>query len=220
MTTSCKKEIITTELETSESDQVTNKPTQIFIDENGKTIDYESIDLGLPDFTFSIEAYNEDLNQYTIRYFESEERLYAYSKLNKEYAIYARKIEQIREVRALAIANGDIYLENESDQLSVEMTDLLRKIGLENNSNDDRDVGFLFDESNGHGDAFLVSGTPQFSLFWFRNDASSVLSTGAIGNYYFTRTWFRGSNIIVPTIAVPLYYNFFGEFNNNIESTF
>jgi len=80
-------------------------------------------------------------------------------------------------------------------------------------------VGVLLDYNNCNGPSCPLTGSPQFSLFGFKNRAESARGIG-LANTVGDKTWFRGRGVylILGTAECLPFYFSSGHFLNMAES--
>ena len=199
LTISCDKEEVKevinneTEVNNGTSDE---KFKCVYTNSQGNIMGTDQVDFSLPDYVVFVESVDENTRTINARYFFTEEEAYNFSLESDGYESFPKKVEQVREIRALAQLTGDDQLGiDESDVYSTEMQELLRNIEVENGVNNDRGVGILHDGPSGNGSVAPLTGSPQPSLFWFRNRAESASGVG-LGNWLWKKRWFTGGSAV------------------------
>lgn len=164
-----------------------------------------------------VEGYDSIKNEYTVRYFENLDELYSYSINEPLYSETKKNIEMINAIHDVITANGDILLENPTEEnISQETLDVLISYGykMEGKTNG---LAILFDSPNHSGQSLGIVGAPVFNFGSFRNKASSGIGFG-LGTFAMTKTWFRGRWVSL-LLSGPFNLSLIN-FNNDLESGF
>jgi hypothetical protein len=127
---------------------------------------------------------------YTYNVFDTEQELQNFAKTTSYASVFAEKFAKVEAARAYAAAHNSIASYESTGTVPADYTEYLAKVtGVSKTAG----VGVLFDDLNGSGAIFPISGNPQATLPGFDNRAESAGGIG-LANSVWDKTFFRGSS--------------------------
>ncbi len=132
----------------------------------------------------------ENNGSYTYNVFDTEQELQDFAKTTAYATIFANKFAKVEAARAYAAAHNSIASFERTGTVPADYTEYLAGVA---NVSKTAGVGVLFDDLNGSGSIFPISGNPQATLPGFDNRAESAGGIG-LANSVWDKTFFRGSS--------------------------
>ena len=175
------------------------------------------------EYVICVENYDKKKDRYVVRYFANEAEFENYAAQQPENTVYRKaldKFTKIKELRATATRNGDIF-KDDPQLFSNETKQLLEEMGgLQPENSSARGVGLLYDRTEFRGRSYpLIPINPNYRRF--RNKAESVRMVGISAVALCDLRWFRGTKIFLFYLPYGSFPDL-GVFNfrNKAESNF